>query len=227
MIYIDPANYIRQIQEGEELNDTNLESKYIFRRSIARDANAKSETRSRDSFLPSLSLSLVFHLDRHSSRSILGKPGDFSPPSCENAKPPPVSRGFFLPSFLPLERERERERAAVFRRWNFIFIRVLRVRTRNGCDDIANTRRFSGESRGLDETKLEGGERKTERRLPFVSGFPSFGFRSFVRSSPRETRESPFSFSFPNFSQFFFISTRFLRRVKKTSSEIDDPSRFS
>lgn len=158
-------------------------------------------------FLSSLSLSLSF------STSIAIPPARFL-----------VNQGIFpLPparmqshhrcraasSFLPSPRKRERERAAVFRRWNFIFIRVLRVvRTRNGCDDIANTRRFSGESRGLDETKLEGGERKTERRLPFVSGFPSFGFRSFVRSSPRETRESPFSFSFPNFSQLFlyFVS---------------------
>lgn len=175
-------------------------------------------------FLSSLSLSLSF------STSIAIPPARFL-----------VNQGIFpLPparmqshhrcraasSFLPSPRKRERERAAVFRRWNFIFIRVLRVRTRNGCDDIANTRRFSGESRGLDETKLEGGERKTERRLPFVSGFPSFGFRSF---DPRRERHANrlFPSHFPISPNFFFISSRFLRRVKKTSSEIDDPSRFS
>lgn len=141
-----------------QLNDTSRIEIYFDRASIARNAVSR--------FFSSLSLSL----DRHSSRSILGKPGDFSPPSllreCKATRP--MSRGFFLPSFPSRERERE---GPMFRRWNFIF--MLRVRTgRNGCDDIANTRRFSE----LDETKEERGV-----ACPFSGIFTSRRFTTSPR----------------------------------------------
>lgn len=177
-------------------------------------------------FFP-LSLSLVFHLDRHSSRSILGKPGDFSPPSCENAKPPPVSRGFFLPSFLPLERERGREPPCFVDGISYL----------SGCcvlfgleTDATTSQTLVGfPARVEDWMKRSWREGKGKRRdvCPSSRDFLPSGFvRSF---DPRRERHANrlFPSHFPISRYFFFISSRFLRRVKKTSSEIDDPSRFS
>lgn len=176
-------------------------------------------------FFP-LSLSLVFHLDRHSSRSILGKPGDFSPPSCENAKPPPVSRGFFLPSFLPLERERGREPPCFVDGISYL----------SGCcvfgleTDATTSQTLVGfPARVEDWMKRSWREGKGKRRdvCPSSRDFLPSGF---VRSiDPRRERHANrlFPSHFPISPNFFFISSRFLRRVKKTSSEIDDPSRFS
>lgn len=174
-----------------------ISNRNIFRRSIARDASAKPETRAEESrFLSSLSL------DRHSSRSILGKPGDFSPPSFENAKPPPVSRGLFLPSLPSREREGGRKRPRVSSMEFHIYPGVA-------CSDSKRMRRYrkhssvSGESRGLDETKLEGRKENGETfalRLGISSEVVLFFARSaprIRRSSPRDTRES-----LPNSLQF-------------------------
>lgn len=135
----------------------------------------KREPRSRDSFLLSLSIAIP------PARFLVNR-GIFPlPPSRMQSHHRCRAASSFLRS--PRERGREGGSAPVFRRWNFIFIRVLRVRTRNGCDDIANTPRFPARAEDWAKRSWRGG-RKTERRLPFVSGYPPRWFFSSREARP-------------------------------------------
>lgn len=179
-------------------------------------------------FLSSLSLSLSF------STSIAIPPARFLvnqgifplPPARMQSHHRCRAASSFLPSFPSKERERRREPPCFVDGISYL----------SGCcvfgleTDATTSQTLVGfPARVEDWMKRSWREGKGKRRdvCPSSRDFLPSGFvRSF---DPRRERHANrlFPSHFPISPNFFFISSRFLRRVKKTSSEIDDPSRFS